>query len=85
MYDKVTESLRRKRNEKETKTTFPAVIGRGKKQLSCRPITAVYIVFFSCSFRFRFVFVSFDKVTESLPRKRNENETKTKRKRYTLL
>jgi len=50
---------KRKRNENETKTTFPAVIGRGKKQLSCRPITAGYIVFVSFSFRFRFVFVSF--------------------------
>jgi len=52
-YDKVTESLRR--NENETKTIYPAVIGR---QLNCffpRPITAGYIVFVSFSFRFRFV------------------------------
>jgi hypothetical protein len=59
----VTESLRRKRNEKETKTRFLAVIGRGKKQLSCRPITAGYIIFVSFSFRFRFVFVSFSSQT----------------------
>ena len=39
------------------------MIGRGKKQLSCRPITAGYIIFVSFSFRFRFVFVSFSSQT----------------------
>ena len=49
---------KRKRNENETKMIFPAdaVIGRGKKQLSDRPITAGNIVSFSL--RFRFVFVA---------------------------
>jgi len=56
-----TARIERGRNEyhrNETKTIFPASIGRGTKQLGDRPITAGNIVFVSFSFRFRFVFVA---------------------------
>jgi hypothetical protein len=44
-----------KRNKNETKTIYPAVIGRQLNSFSVRPITAGCIVFVFVLFSFRFV------------------------------
>jgi len=58
-YDKVTESLRRKRNENETKTISINHRRERKRNLaSCLIISPVIGRYLSFSFRFRFVFVA---------------------------
>ena len=60
-YDKVTERLRRdktKRKRNENENDIPCCDWSSKNQLSCRPITAGYIVFVFVSFSFRLRFVA---------------------------